>query len=351
MATVSRSPLVFDSIDDSSADLIVELQIADLEELELTQRGKQRADTMNDAEIAARLFKDNLEDLRVSLADRRMTKSLAQAVQADRGILTRSILEEEVARVDHALAQRLNGGDDDAEVDLCLKTIEDHTVSKLARLHVSEEFDDNMTDDHVVLDLSGGMKEEPEASERAAFRKSDFDSSVNHRCDACRESKRYFDVFAAPCRHEYCRDCLHDLFKAALTDESLFPPRCCRQNIPLDTMRIFLTSDMVLNFRQKEIEFGTANRTYCSRPEWSSFIAEENIHDEVASCPSCRARTCAICKAGSHDGEDCPRDTAFQATMDLARESGWQRCYACRRLVELDIGCNHITFVVTMGFF
>jgi hypothetical protein len=31
--------------------------------------------------------------------------------------------------------------------------------------------------------------------------------------------------------------------------------------------------------------------------------------------------------------------------LQTADENGWQRCYSCRRLVELDLGCNHITFV------
>ncbi|PVH71728.1 hypothetical protein DL98DRAFT_387736, partial [Cadophora sp. DSE1049] len=32
-----------------------------------------------------------------------------------------------------------------------------------------------------------------------------------------------------------------------------------------------------------------------------------------------------------------------QQVLQAADENGWQRCYSCRRLVELDIGCNHIT--------
>ena len=145
-------------------------------------------------------------------------------------------------------------------------------------------------------------------------------------------------MIAGPCQHEYCRDCIRDLFSASLTDESLFPPRCCRQNIPLKAVSIFLTKEIKKEFEKKKVEFGTPNRTYCSRPTCSTFIKAENIVDEIAFCPDCTRQTCSVCKSEAHEGEDCPNDTALQQTLDLANESGWQRCYSCRRMVELDIG-------------
>ena len=76
----------------------------------------------------------------------------------------------------------------------------------------------------------------------------------------------------------------------------------------------------------------------------SAFIRVENIENERATCPVCAEVTCTMCKAEAHTG-DCPADTALQLVLDTANENGWQRCYGCRRLVELDIGCNHITYV------
>ncbi|KIW21806.1 uncharacterized protein PV07_12768 [Cladophialophora immunda] len=330
MATIAQSPFLFDNLDDDSADLILQLQLHDLEEFKQSRTGKQREGSGSDAEIAAGLLEETLGDLRTFLADRRMTKSIARAVQADGIILTQSALEEEAAHEDHALAHRLNGTNIDSEVKVHSESIDDTTLSKLAGLYVSEA-------------LGRGTDEEPETSTWAAMRRDTRDGNPDRHCDACREPKKYFDVVAAPCNHEYCRDCLRDLFGASLTDESLFPPRCCRQNIPLDAVSIFLTSELKQEFQQKKVEFSTPNRTYCSRPQCSFFISAENIVDEIANCPSCAARTCTICKSESHEGQDCPRDTALQATMNLARDNGWQRCYSCRRLVELDIGCNHIT--------
>ena len=187
---------------------------------------------------------------------------------------------------------------------------------------------------------------EPEGSAWAAQRKKQQESgALNRQCEACRDAKKYFDLVQAPCRHEYCRDCVRDLFRASLTDESLFPPKCCRMPIPLKTVGIFLNGKLKVEFEEKKVEFGTPNRTYCSRPTCSVFIKSDNVVDDTAVCPDCLAQTCTICKAEAHAGMDCPDDTALQTILELAQANGWQRCYACRRMVELDIGCNHMTYV------
>jgi hypothetical protein len=129
-----------------------------------------------------------------------------------------------------------------------------------------------------------------------------------------------------------------------MTDDSLFPPKCCRQPITAGAMRIHLTGDLVRQYEAKKVEYETPDRTYCSNAFCSAFIRAENIADEKATCPVCAEDTCTMCKAEAHTG-DCPADTALQLVLDTANENGWQRCYGCRRLVELDIGCNHITYV------
>lgn len=42
-------------------------------------------------------------------------------------------------------------------------------------------------------------------------------------------------------------------------------------------------------------------------------------------------------------GVDCPEDFGLEATLEEAERQGWRRCYKCRALVELTVGCRHIT--------
>ena len=153
----------------------------------------------------------------------------------------------------------------------------------------------------------------------------------------------FVHVARLPCRHEYCRECLDGLFEASMTDESLFPPRCCRQPIPVASVRLFLKLELVQEFARKTIEFGTPNRTYCHSPTCSTFIHPRNIDGESAYCDQCGRHTCVTCKAAGHTG-DCPHDTALQQVLETAQDMGWQRCYSCRSVVELEHGCNHMTY-------
>lgn len=68
------------------------------------------------------------------------------------------------------------------------------------------------------------------------------------------------------------------------------------------------------------------------------------IEDEVAACFECKCTTCTICKSRSHTG-DCPNDTATQQLLAIAHTNGWKRCRSCKRMIELDHGCNHMTLV------
>lgn len=45
----------------------------------------------------------------------------------------------------------------------------------------------------------------------------------------------------------------------------------------------------------------------------------------------------------SHEDEECPEDMEMEDLLNAAAEKKWQRCYSCRRMVELTIGCNHIS--------
>lgn len=50
------------------------------------------------------------------------------------------------------------------------------------------------------------------------------------------------------------------------------------------------------------------------------------------------------CKGASHHG-DCPNDESLHQVLQLAGQQLWQRCQNCRAMIELNVGCNHITYV------
>ncbi|KIW29679.1 hypothetical protein, variant [Cladophialophora immunda] len=333
----------FNNLDLETADLILKLQLEDIEDLRTSSKDKNRDGALIDAQVALSLFEENLESIRSVLSDRQMTQSIADAVRADAEVIADVIHEEEVACEDHTLAHRLNGTNVTSEVHLQSSELGQKTLARLAGLYVSED---------VGHELFKGTKfstgrdtdenGQPESSMKRSARDQGLHDTYNLRCIACHEVKKYFDVIEVPCGHNYCKPCLQELVDLATKDESLFPPRCCREPFEMGGVNIFLTKELRDQFEHAKVEFGTRNRTYCCQETCSAFITPGNIEGDRATCGKCGTMTCNICKKPAHDGH-CPEDPELQATLSLATQSGWQRCYGCDRLIELDVGCNHIT--------
>lgn len=149
----------------------------------------------------------------------------------------------------------------------------------------------------------------------------------------------------SPCSHIYCHGCVTDLFKCAMVDESLFPPRCCNQKMPLETTEDFLPAELLKKYQEKELEHSTSNRTYCYIPTCLASIPPQCIQNDVATCEICHCKTCAIYMGPSHEDEECPEEMEMEDFLNAAAEKKWQRCYSCRRMVELTMGCNHISML------
>lgn len=164
------------------------------------------------------------------------------------------------------------------------------------------------------------------------------------KCVSCLSGYPARSTTRAPCSDVYCAECITQLFETAMVDESLFPPRCCRIEIPLEgEVSTLLGPVLTVKFANKSIEFNTIDKTYCSAPQCAEFIPPNNIHDDKVTCGVCQAMTCTICKGPDHEEGHCSKDQATGQVLDLAREQGWQSCNHCRRVIELNTGCNHMT--------
>jgi len=146
-----------------------------------------------------------------------------------------------------------------------------------------------------------------------------------------------------PCHHHWCAECTCDLFNRCITDDALYPPRCCQDSGPIElgTVRHFLTIEMAQRYERRRVEMETPNRTYCSNRSCSVFLPVTLARNDSVVCPNCATVTCTICKEVAH-GDDCPADTTLHQVLEMARENQWRRCPRCRRMVELLDGCNHI---------
>ncbi|KAF8841104.1 hypothetical protein BDN67DRAFT_967585, partial [Paxillus ammoniavirescens] len=154
----------------------------------------------------------------------------------------------------------------------------------------------------------------------------------------------------APCGHYYDIACVTNLFQSATRDETLYPPRCCRQNIPVAQVRPHLSQALITEFQQKSEEFSTLKRVFCSSPTCSRFlgpVTEGLFIGRVYDCPAptCTRRTCGSCR-GEYSKvvpHVCRPDADAAQVLTLGRTAGWSRCPGCSQMIELNVGCFHMT--------
>lgn len=216
-----------------------------------------------------------------------MTKSIAHACQTDGVALTVVLSQEHDSASDREAACRLSGVAITAPLDPWTVTsefLDEEFLEKLKALYVATPAESpeveaiGTADEHHERNVVN----QPEGSNWAASR---LRKVSQRRCVACQEHIQFWDIARVPCRHEYCRDCLQGLFQVAIHDDSLFPPKCCKQFIVPDQVRVFLTPELVDMYERKKIEFDTQDRTYCSNVECSSFLRVEGTTQDRIRCP------------------------------------------------------------------
>ncbi len=314
-------------------DLALQLQREELEVLKNERKGKGRQGETDDFILAIQLYEADLASYAVIASDRSICRSIARAVKSDAGLISAVFLEEQKATLDREFACGLSTGARQtapATPTSALTMPDEELLARLEALYVSPENSEH------PAESSAWAASRPLPRARGDANKPKIE------CIGCGDKHYRPDMSRFPCSHDYCRECVEGLFTASLSDESLFPPRCCNQPIPLESCRASLPSKLAGEFLAKKVELETPNRTYCHLPTCSAFIPQQFISGEVATCIRCRKTTCVTCKRSSHEG-DCPHDPAIQELLQVATENGWQRCYSCHRLVELDHGCNHMS--------
>ena len=123
-----------------------------------------------------------------------------------------------------------------------------------------------------------------------------------YQCNSCMKVRAGHKLLDLRCEHKYCHPCLVQLFELSISDESLFPPRCCGSPIPRSTVQGLVGSHLIYQAERKDIERATTDRTYCSNLNCSTFILPEYIDGKEVACPECAEITYAECKKSAYKG-------------------------------------------------
>ncbi|KAI5242700.1 hypothetical protein E4T43_04621 [Aureobasidium subglaciale] len=168
-------------------------------------------------------------------------------------------------------------------------------------------------------------------------------SAVPHQdCIVCGCREHITLIYASPCGHFYCRSCVNLRFESAIHDETLCPPRCCRQDWPdVSEFSDILQGNVWRSALSKvaEVKVPVQARLYCAG--CSAWTPRELAFDHV-HCKDCGTFTCFFCKAVKHEGVCLVDNTDLEVFRELAVGEGWQECSQCHHFIELIAGCNHV---------
>ncbi|KAF2835327.1 hypothetical protein M501DRAFT_941944 [Patellaria atrata CBS 101060] len=328
-------------IDPASLHDCITILTLELQEVEISvhkSKGKRAIDDPSDFEVARTLYQAEIQSQICVLKDNILAHSIASAVDADGKIIT--IHEETQAQQDRHFALQFDKFQE--EIDSPPVYVADVPRYPFGRHIEGANFLP------VGYDLSDDEENNPGPSV-PYLRRQAQKFQTTHQCVVCVSDYPFAEIIRLQCGHIYCRNCLKDLFMRSTKDQSLFPPRCCKETISIDAIEGSMSDEEKETFTSAKIEFTSGNRTYCSNNQCGKFILPEQYKVEIAECQHCYTQTCIQCKGQVHDGE-CPDDVFTQATLQLGRDLGWQRCYQCRMLVSLDRGCYHMTCLCKAEF-
>ncbi|KAF6815417.1 ibr domain-containing protein [Colletotrichum sojae] len=143
-------------------------------------------------------------------------------------------------------------------------------------------------------------------------------------------------------------------FKLSTSDPQSMPPKCCSSDlIPLKHVEHLLSDGFKMKWNRKYLEFTTRNRIYCPSSRCNEWIRPDDIYRrgsrQCGRCCKCKTEVCCSCKGKWHSSRDCPHDEDTTRFLEQAKEAGWQRCYKCNHMVELEEGRCGAQFCMICG--
>ncbi|KAJ5526917.1 hypothetical protein N7513_011076 [Penicillium frequentans] len=313
-------------MDSSDFDVALKLFLEDITRIEAAQKGKHRAGVQSDNEYAIQCMKDQLLSIQTAKDDRNVALSTLRAVTTDANALLSIRRDEYIALNDHQYALDLERGDQpDSAIPYSLKFAQNTDTISLAmgdlvrRMKKKDLVDNGEGSSHLNI----------------------ITQQVKVKCTACLDEREDI-TFSGRCGHQYCQDCTRRLILST-RNEALYPPRCCGQVLPPIIVLSVLSYEELRRFSDKAVEYNTENRVYCADPRCSQFIPQFAIDDRNATCPRCSKITHLPCRSLAHPGAPCPKNNTRHEIFQMARAEKWKKCTKCKNMVELLLGCNHIT--------
>lgn len=195
------------------------------------------------------------------------------------------------------------------------------------------------------------------------------DSTIlKETCAICLENVDVLKMFSVDyCFHRFCFSCVKKNVKVQLRQGIV--PKCpfegCRSDLEIDSCTKLLTPELIEIMTQciKEARVPFTERIYCPNSRCSTLMSKcealefsemkcKNARESGArKCIKCCESFCVNCKVPWHENMSCydyksshiyscSKDAALDS---LAKKEGWRQCKKCSHMIELAVGCFHMT--------
>lgn len=341
-----------DRLEDETADLILRLQLEDLAALDSNVDNTWGVNA--DVRLARRLFEAELKGYGLLRGFDRV--DAAEGHGDDTVHVGEIIADVDAADVVAAIETPDNETVADVTAD-DRNVANESTVDEITANHNGTNettTDENSTNETTTDEITAegttanevkveGIIADQDGEDQASEEVNKHINIPDLECTACGDFFPNDDSYTAPCSHVYHNGCLAKLLSEAMTNQTLYPPRCCSQNMDLDRALKYLPNGLTAEFQAKREELDDDSRTYCHVSTCSAYIPAGNKAKNIGRCPKCQEPTCTICNGAPHQDRDCPEDEGTKNVLDTAKQRGWQQCRTCGRVIERRTGCNHIT--------
>ncbi|KAK6350562.1 hypothetical protein TWF718_003752 [Orbilia javanica] len=178
----------------------------------------------------------------------------------------------------------------------------------------------------------------PTTSASASLKR--YKEELSSICNICSETYQSYAVFTLKCGHRYCVECLRNHILHAFNQPGSELPRCCGEALPLTFAGEVLMEnelDQLMDRRDAQESSKQVSCVDCKKD-----LLQGSIKDNSAYCIDCAKFTCVHCGKDLHNGI-CPEDKETAMLLETAKDQGWSKCGKCNQLVELTVGCFHMT--------
>ncbi|KAM5429089.1 hypothetical protein McanCB56680_007977 [Microsporum canis] len=214
----------------------LELQLEEIDSYGRERKGKCPSNNLPDSELAYVAFQAEIEGCIDSLSDLKIAHSIAHAVDTDGQAITDVLRDEAQAQQDRRLAMTMVGAISGNEAPPPYVREE---CTRLIACVPDEGSDLDRDSDECSAGPSTSYPTYAARQGKALERL----SQVAEQCCVCLDHFRPCQIVRLQCKDSYCIGCLKSLFMRATKDQTLFPPRCCRQGIPLPLISAELSAE------------------------------------------------------------------------------------------------------------